>query len=747
MIRSTSFRILLFLFVFCTIWVLASKRSEAEDCTGVLPTADCTLDEDTTAPLTIDGGFSLFIDTSVTLQHTIDGDDNVGDGSISTVGAITVDQTSDIGSITPIEEVLINDDSTWNSSGAIITDNDGSDINLGAADGGETLNFNTGGSYSGEIDGNFADVVNFGADGMGGTFTTGGQIESVTLIITSGASLEVNNTVGGGNPLNSLDVQIGSSLIMNSGVTVNGALDNDGTITVGPGNRLDVDTYTADADAGTFIVQIARNGGATETGIIDLDTGGGALDLSNDTLEISVDSSSAVLIDETIANVIISTDAAVIGPNQFVDNSFLYQFTLVPNGNNFDLQVAISPLDDVTTTQNNRNVADVILNRIATTENEQFNTIQSLLAADSNSEDFNERLESLQPTVDGGYIAVSSSIINRMDTYAHQRVKTLYNDAPKVSKAKTLVSGKKDLRTGRRYAKSRYAKQNITEESGALWIQPFLQSSTQEQRDDIDGFEATTQGVIFGADTGNIHEDALIGIAAIAAASEVDSENANATNMEVQTFGMNMYGGLQVSRDTIVDGSVTYTHGLNDYTRRNIGGITGNQADGEFVSEHLAFKSRISHRMGDLDEGFSLIPSATLAYDYIDAEAFNEIGLRREGLAVEYQAVSKIGLGAGVDANWKHQTDSGNDIQVLAYAKGGYDFGNDDGVVARANFLGAPRHVFETKGFTPQDLKINVGSNVDFRISKNTRVSGGYDFEYQEEYSNHTGHLNVVRDF
>ena len=52
----------------------------AEDCTDELPAATCTIDEDTTAPLTIADGEQLIINGSITIDHTIDGDTADEDG-------------------------------------------------------------------------------------------------------------------------------------------------------------------------------------------------------------------------------------------------------------------------------------------------------------------------------------------------------------------------------------------------------------------------------------------------------------------------------------------------------------------------------------------------------------------------------------------------------------------------------------------------------------------------------------------
>jgi hypothetical protein len=117
-----------------------SPYAYAEDCSGLLPGANCTLDENTITALTIDNGIVLTVGASVTIGHTVDGSIANGDGSIITSGAGNiVIQNADIGSLFAIDMLSINDDNTWTTSSGIRTNNDGSDIDLGAADGGELI--------------------------------------------------------------------------------------------------------------------------------------------------------------------------------------------------------------------------------------------------------------------------------------------------------------------------------------------------------------------------------------------------------------------------------------------------------------------------------------------------------------------------------------------------------------------------------------------------------------------------------
>ena len=733
--------------------------ARSEDCLGTLPTADCTLDEDTNGDLTIDNGVTLFIDSPVTINNNIDGDDNPGDGTISTLGAgTTVIQNGDIGTNVLIDELLINDDNTWTTSGAIQTNADGSDINLGVGDGGETLNFLNGSSFVGEIDGNALDVVTFGSDGNGGDFQTAGQIEAVTLIVNSG-SLTANDGIGTGIGLNSLSIADGASLIMNDTVTVDGVLDNDGTINIASDSTLTADSYTADADSGTFIINVARNMDASQTGVLNV-ANGGPLDLSNDTIQIGINPESAVLVNETLANIVVGNTAASIAPGQFVDESFLYDFALEANGENFDLVITVNPLDDVTDNFNNRRVAQVILDNLASIDNVELNRIQSLLGAATSGSAFNETLESLHPTVDGGIITTSHNIAKQMRRLSQRRTETLIENRTSVKKLKsqknqlqkrTLLSGGKNLQTGKvtRREVKEYPPYDrtvrINDHKGTIWATPFAQSSTQNGKDSVDGFDGTTFGLVVGADTGYMHEDIIFGMAASFANSAIESDNANSTTTDMESYGVKAFGGVRVAENTLLEGSAAYIRSRSDYVRRNIAGIRGNDASAGFDTEHYNLHSKLSKRYTK-DDNFTVTPSVFLNYDSVETAGFLERGADFGALEVEPGGFASFEAGAGVEVDWVHETEGGNLINPSAYAEYKYDVISDR-VKTSANFVAEPEELFISRGFEAQKHQVNLGAALDAKISKKVELYSGYDFEYKEEYNDHALYGGVTYSF
>lgn len=714
----------------------------AEDCTGILPSADCTLDEDTTAPLTIDNGITLTVGGSVLIGHEIDGDDLAGDGVIETFGGPnTITQTANIGANTPIDALNIRDDNTWIASANINTDTTGSDIDLGVADGGETLNFNSGGGYSGEIDGHIGDIVNFGANGDGGNFVTGGQIETVTIIVSSG-TLQVNNTVGGGIATGAISIADGASVRTQANITSAGALDLDGDLTIGAGNTVLADSYIADANTGTVVLEVSRDLGVTSSGTLSI-TNGGPLDLSNDIFEVIVSSSTEGLIDETIANAIIGNTAATIGPGQFRDESFFYDFELVANGNNLDLVISVNTIEESVDTANNLAVANTILGNLAGIDSSALKEVQSALGSASSKAQFNGVLESIQPTVDGGYANASLNIKDEVNYAVHNRVKKMFKQRQFAKKTKKILVGGKNLITGR--VSMDAVAGVVNEPKGEVWAHTFVKSAAQSQKDNINGYDLGARGIVIGADSGNMREDSLFGLTFVAASSEIDSKNANATRTDVDTYGVSVFGGSKISAKTIISGSLNYAHSNNSTRRSRIAGVEGNNATADFSTQHIAFNSNLSHQY-KTEDNWTFTPSASVDYDYLFAESYNESGSTDLAMNIDYRALNMLALGVGLDVDYLYKTVNGIRINPSGHVQYKYDLLNQ-GIKSTSSYIAAPGTEIISKGFEPQRSVFNIGGNVEAELSEVWRLAMGYDLELRKDYSAHTGHINALRKF
>ncbi|PCJ01336.1 MAG: hypothetical protein COB14_03840 [Alphaproteobacteria bacterium] len=727
-----------FLTAMACLAVVPSAR--AEDCTGVLPGANCTLDENTTAVLTINNGFTLFTSGSINLDHEIDGGAVLGDGSIATSGGgDTIIQNADIGSTLGIEQLSITDDDVWTTSAAINTDNDGSDIDLGAGDGGEVLNFLSGSSFLGEIDGHNGDIVNFGADGAGGNFSTVTQIEGVSVVLTSG-SLTIGSSAGSGVPLGALSVNAGADLTINSNVTTSGALDIDGDVYIRAGRVLSADTYVADADSAAYTLGVKRTAGSTSSAQITISSGG-PVDFSNDSLTIDIGSLSQALVNETISSVIIGNGGATVIPN-FSDNSYMYDFVLQQNGDNVDLIVTVNTIDELASSSSNRAVVRFLFDDLAGSEVAAINQIQSILGNISTREAFNEALESVLPDLDGGFSAASHTMMDQIQGAIYDRtVSSRYFDANRAAVMNNnqlvFVSGKKDMMTGEVH-KANY--NEIGSLKGALWAKALIQTGAQSA-DNVDGFDLNAEGLIVGLDIPDIDGDFMFGGALLMARSQVSSDNATASKNDIDSIGASLYGSAELPNRMIFNGALSYIRNDNNVTRFNVGTVNGSNATGDFKSEHLAMNAGLS-QYRQLDNNVYFQPHAFISYDYISADEYTEKGSSDLALRVRYGSLNTLTSGVGAILGNIIRYD---DVVINPSAHLSYEYSLlKDGIHTN---VGLADKEFDVDGHDPSKHMVNAGVNVKVQELAALRLDAGYNVGYDGDQNSHSFSMNVLYDF
>lgn len=702
----------------------------AEDCTAVLPGADCTLDEDTTAPLTIDNTVTLTIGGSVQIDETIDGS-TLNVGTITTnSGGITVDQRAAIGRTSPIDSLSIGDGDTWNASADIITNSSGGDANngavqgdidLGTGDGGEVLSLNGGLFVRGQIDGHSGDDVNVGADLNGGNFSLTGSMNSVTLNIDSG-TLTTQSSIGGVTPLANIAIGSGAKLNLSGVANVTQTLDLDGTLTIDAGSTLTVNTYDANANSGIVTLGLNRDTGSTSRGVLAF-TGGGPVDLSGVTVNLNIENGSEVLVAETLAGVIQGNGGATTLP-VLVDSSFLYDFSLAQNGNDADLVVARKSVTGSSTTANNSKMAALLLQKLTTTENTDILIVQNNLANASTQEAYNEVLESVQPHQDSSSTLASNFVTGKTVDLALRRLLYLRNGG--------RITG---VSSGDDYDDS----DEIV--GGRVWGQVFGSTGKQSAREGIDGYEVDATGVSVGYDTGGLHEKIVLGMSGTYASTNVSASNANQTKTDISSYQVGLYGTYNTDNNLFINGALVW--GTNDIqsSRKNVGG-TGATANAQYDSEQITLYSDIGADYKR--DALILTPSFGAQYSYIETENYRETGAGGLNLTVNENSVHALEMGPKISAKWENQTDGGTYVIPEMSAGYSYDVIGDNGETIATLQGGGGQLSLE--GFDSQRHTVNMGAGVT--VSEELwELKANYDYEIQGDLDLHSASLRGVYKF
>jgi len=757
------------------ILAAASTTASAEDCTGTLPAVGCALDENTRGPLTIDNAVTLTIGDSVSIDHTINGNAAPGNGTILTnSGGITVTQNAIIGGTTSIGTLRLGNTDTWNANANIITINDGSDIDLEVGTGGEILNINSGvTSIVGEIIGNDTDILNIGADANGGTYSFTGEIETITVNVISGTA-SMGNSLGSADPLHAINISDGATLILNNSTTSDGALDLDGTVSIGANRTLFVNTFTADADPGHITFGINRNDDDTDYGALNV-TAGGPLNLAAETVSFNINSGTDILNTQTLEDIVIGNGGLTQAPI-IQDNYFLYDFSFTQQGSNLDLNITRQDLQSATADTNNYNSANLLLNTLEDNDDTTLKAIQHNLTHASSKTQFNELLESTQPTVDGAPTQISGFVLSQANNFMRSRIEASYSNVNTITgisagdakpKQNYIVSNKTRELAKRRlkYLKARseklkernYSHANFYEEELdyqpdqrgiQVWGQVFGGTGEQSAKDNIDGYDYNTTGISFGMDTGNLDDKLLIGIMGTFADSDADSKNANSTNANIQTYLLNLYGGYQFNNNVFINSSLGL--GLSDVTtiRKDVGG-TGNSATAEYDGEQLSLFTELGKRF-EFSNNVTLTPSITTQYSYTNYEDYTEKGAGGANLTVSQNALHSLAIGPNIRAAIFKQTSGG--MRIIPEASLGYQYDllqdrvNTQAYMAATNTSGTGGIEITARGYEPQVHSINAGLGIT--VGKDDwQLRGGYNFEAKEDFNAHSGIVRAQYQF
>lgn len=595
--------------------------------------------------------------------------------------------------------------------------------NTGVNVAGGTLEINDGGSIDGAIhEGGGAGTVEFGADAGGGTFNLGGIVEGVTLTVTSGTVNNDGFELGGNDSLAAINVAAAGTLQVEDDVTSGGAITNAGTVRIGAGDTLTAATQTAGAGTWTFEVDDA----AGESGLFTLT--GGAADLTGATVTVDVGIGNIADGDEIL--IIDGTGAVVGGPGAVLtdvtDNSFLWDFQIADgtvatvatdNTDIFLFTTAANSISGTATTSGNA-AAGNVLTSLNAAGNAQIDDILVNLNAASSADDVNEVLEAVQPTVDGGAFAGSLNVMSNT-----------------VGIIGTELAS---LRTGN---ETGMAAGNISQ-GVRMWAQGFGQTATQDRRDNIDGYDADTYGAAVGIDTENL-SNGVVGVAFSYGNTQVDSNNANRTDTDVDSYQVTLYGNYDLDRDTYLNGMAAYARSNADTTRHNVGGVAGLTAQGEYDANQYTVRAEAGRDYAY--HGMTVTPNVMGHWTHFTADDYTETGAGGANLSVDMDSMDIAELGIGVDASWDLKQSNGAMMRPSIGVGYRYDFVGDK-VQATSSFA-AGGAAFASQGPDPAQSTFDVGASLDYLTTDNWQFTVNYGFEYKSDYDAHSGFVRAAYKF
>jgi uncharacterized protein with beta-barrel porin domain len=579
-------------------------------------------------------------------------------------------------------------------------------VHVGTVDAGGTLT-NTGTITASATGGTSSSGAR--ADGvyvrtLNGTLNNSGTIRATSDIAANAASLRVDAGAGVVNNLEGglLDGQIAV------GGTV--AVNNAGMINT----HLNASAVAGDYNqSATGILAIGAHDTATYG---QLNVGGTATLASGTGIRVYAQAGNTLAAGDVLANVVAAGTLAMPGTVRVTDNTMALNFTAANNGaNGVDLTAAATGFNSIggalgTLGGGAGAGAAGVLDNLFANADAQPGALRDMLYAigsAGSAQQVSNLVAQTLPLLSGG---------------TNLAIRGALQDANRLVQARLegdLGLGSGDALLGNKY----------------FWFKPFGSWANQNDRNGASGYDARTNGVVFGVD-GELSKANRVGVALSYSQTNVDGNSAAAPNTaRVNSYQAILYGsrGLEGGSELSYQADV----GLhNNSGQRNIlafGTVAHADYDGWSTHVGAGFARNIK-----ASESTTYTPSIRADYTRIHSKGYSEFGAGALNLTVGSDSVEQFILSA--DAKLNHKLSESTTFSANLGA--GYDLINHRNSATSA-FAGAPGAVFITQGIDPSAWSLRGGLGLAKMTSTGTEVSARYDLDVKEGFTNQTASVKV----
>lgn len=536
---------------------------------------------------------------------------------------------------------------------------------------------------------------------------TAGNLGTI-LVGGTGTNSDVtfSGILGGTNALLNSTVAAGSTARYNANATygTGSVYTNTGTTVVGQGATVSAESFT---DTGSYVLNVVDANGtlaATDFGRITDSNAGSTIAAGKLTINLTGDIGTG-----TAASVLTGNNT---GAGTLADNSIQYTFVAANNAGNTDITVtkatAVSLSDSA-----NAPVATV-LDTLTASTNTQIAAIVDNLATARTQSAFNDVLEATGPTQDGGAIVSGFTTSVQSVDVTNTRLASLRNGDESAMVAGEMGNG-------------------LT-----AWIQGFGQQATQDRRDGIDGYDADTYGVAVGLDTANMIKDGTVGVALSYGNTDVESNNANRTKSDVDSYQVSVYGDYDLNDRTYISGTVGYANNNIDQTRSNVGGIAGLNANADYDSQQYIAYAELG-RGFEIADKTTLTPKVLTHYQHIAIDDYTETGAGGASLRVQNESLNIFEVGVGTELAWELNDDKGGTLRPALNVGYRHDLVGDE-VQSTSNLTGGGAS-FTTNGIEPAKGTFNAGLGMSYVLPNNLTLSVDYNYDVKSDYDAHAANI------
>lgn len=539
----------------------------------------------------------------------------------------------------------------------------------------------------------------------GNTARLVGDVDAGNSLFTlrSGAVFSSENAIA----VDRFVIENSATLKMGAGLSTSGTMD-DGIV-----------AFTGFSNAGTLSLAAGVTGtiygdydqassGALKIGVADdnaygkLVVDGTATLLSNAKIMVDVSNPGYSFTASTLNDVLSANNLISDGTFAVSDNSLLFNFGAVKDGNTVDLTLAKAEsagvLDSVINTGNNpaQEAAQVLDNALAV---DPTGELASNFIGLTSEQEVSNAVTSTLPTVAGSASNATSSTLAGLN-----RVIQAHQDSNRGLSSGDALS------------------------NGDLWIKTFGSWAEQNERSGISGYDANTKGLAIGADAA-VSETTRLGLAFAYAQTDLNSDSRVAPqSAQIDTFQLIGYGSYALSSDTELNFQLDAGQNRNESKRHMPFADATAHADYNGYNVHAGIG--IGHNM-HLSEQLTFVPSARADYTWIGTDSYHEKGAGALDLDVDSNDTEELLL--SIDGKLNYALSEATLLSANLGA--GYDVIDEDGTIT-STYAGAPGAAFRTQGLDLEPWLARAGLGLTHTLSGGTEVSLRYDAEARSDFTN-----------
>jgi autotransporter-associated beta strand protein len=509
---------------------------------------------------------------------------------------------------------------------------------------------------------------------------------------------------------------IAGAVTVSSGATVSGfgsvggLLTNNGTVMAGSSaatGTLTAVSYVQDAGAAF------RTSVASDSSYGKLAVSGTASLPSNAKIDVNVIGSPAISNAKVLSNVISASTLTSDGTFVVTDNSALYDFLAVKNGNAVDLCTVLAghacvpdaPSVSTGVTQaalasgnfQGLGAAQVLDSFVAmTSPTGDLSNVVTALGGLSTQQEVSDAVRQTLPLLGGGSAQATNNVLHGMNRIIQSR-----------------MDANRGLSSGDDFMGDRQ-----------VWAKPFGAWATQNSRDGFAGFDSRSQGMVIGADSA-VSARTRVGAAFTYARTHVDGSSGVAPqSTQVDTYQLAGYGTYNLDAVTDIDYQVDL--GKSDYEGNrtiNFGGLSRN-AKSSFDSWSAHAGAGLG-RLFMVSDAVSIVPAVRLDYTKVRTSGYTESGADSLNLAVDAANYEELLLSSDAKVSYAVS----DKLKLLGSVAAGYDLVGKQAQVTSTFVGGGP--AFVTKGVEASRWLVRAGLGVQMLNEKGLKMTVRYDAEYR----------------